>query len=81
MDLAIGAKETWVMMDLLTKAGQSKIVELCTYPLTGIGCVRRIYTDVATFECGRSGLVLVDAVEGLGRADLEAMLSLPLKAS
>ena len=39
MDLAIGAKQTWVMMDLLTKSGQSKIVAQCTYPLTGLGCI------------------------------------------
>src|ERR1700743_2272054 len=44
MDLAIGAKQTWVMMDLLTKKGESKVVERCTYPLTGIACVKRIYT-------------------------------------
>ena len=47
MDLAIGAKQTWVMMDLLTKKGESKIVKECTYPLTGIGCVKRIYSDLA----------------------------------
>jgi 3-oxoadipate CoA-transferase beta subunit len=78
MDLATGAKQTWVMMDLLTKQGQSKIVERCSYPLTGIRCVRRVYTDLATFECSAAGLVLVDAVEGLGRADLESLLGLPL---
>ena len=44
MDLAIGAKQTWVMMDLLTKQGASKIVTQCTYPLTGVACVKRIYT-------------------------------------
>src|SRR6218665_196219 len=50
MDLAIGAKQTWVMMDLLTKKGDSKIVQTCSYPLTGIGCVKRIYSDLATLE-------------------------------
>ena len=50
MDLAIGAKQTWVMMDLLTKQGQSKIVPACTYPITGLACVKRIYTDLATLE-------------------------------
>ncbi|MEO6986256.1 MAG: 3-oxoacid CoA-transferase subunit B, partial [Paralcaligenes sp.] len=45
MDLAIGAKKTFVMMDFLTKTGESKLVETCTYPLTGIACVSRIYTD------------------------------------
>src|SRR4029453_5940270 len=44
MALANGAKQAWVMMDLLTKGGQSKLVERCAYPLTGIGCVKRVYT-------------------------------------
>ena len=55
MDLAIGAKQTWVMMDLLTKKGESKLVEQCTYPLTGIGCVKRVYSDLATLECTPAG--------------------------
>ena len=76
MDLAIGAKQTWVMMDLLTKAGVSKVVETCTYPLTGIGCVKRIYSDVATLECTPQGLRLIDKVDGLGHAELEALLGL-----
>jgi 3-oxoadipate CoA-transferase, beta subunit len=78
MDLAIGAKQTWVMMDLLDRQGRSKIVERCSYPLTGIGCVRRIYTDVATFRCGPGGLRVVDRVPGLTLQRLEAMLGLPL---
>ncbi len=65
MDLAIGAKQTWVMMDALTKQGVSKIVKACTYPLTGIGCVKRIYTDLGTLECSPQGLRLIDSVEGL----------------
>ena len=64
MDLAIGAKQTWVMMDLLTKQGQSKVVAQCSYPLTGIGCVKRIYCDLATLECSPRGLKLIDKVEG-----------------
>src|SRR5665647_1622529 len=51
MDLAIGAKQTWVMMDLLTKKGDSKVVAQCSYPLTGMACVKRIYSDLATLEC------------------------------
>ncbi|MDR2154141.1 MAG: 3-oxoadipate CoA-transferase, partial [Burkholderiaceae bacterium] len=78
MDLAIGAKQTWVMMDLLTKQGQSKLVERCTYPLTGIGCVKRVYTDLATFECTPRGLKLVDTVQGLEHAELARMVGLPI---
>ena len=78
MDLAIGAKQTWVMMDLLTKQGASKIVERCTYPLTGLACVKRIYTDLATFACTPHGLQLVDAVEGLSREALEGIVGLPI---
>ncbi len=78
MDLAIGAKQTWVMMDLLTKSGTSKIVKSCTYPLTGIACVKRIYSDVATLECTPQGLKLIDKVNGLSHAELEALVGLPV---
>jgi len=74
MDLAIGAKQTWVMMDLLTKQGASKVVPQCTYPLTGIACVKRIYTDMATLECTPNGLVLIDLVDGLTKGELERLL-------
>lgn len=80
MDLATGARQTWVMMDLLTKQGVSKIVDRCTYPLTGIGCVKHVYTDLATFECTAAGLRLIDAVEGLGAAELCDLLGVPLVA-
>lgn len=78
MDLAVGAKQTWVMMDLLTKNGGSKVVRECTYPLTGIGCVKRIYTDLATLECTGQGLRIVDLVDGLSRGELERLLGLPM---
>jgi len=78
MDLAIGAKQTWVMMDLLSKSGQSKVVSQCTYPLTGLACVKRIYTDLATLECSPQGLRLIDAVDGLGREALQDLIGLPL---
>jgi 3-oxoadipate CoA-transferase beta subunit len=70
MDLAIGAKQTWVMMDLLTKQGASKLVAQCTYPLTGIGCVKRVYADLATLACTPDGLRLIDTVEGLSAGGL-----------
>lgn len=78
MDLAVGAKQTWVMMELLTRQGASKVVERCSYPLTGVGCVLRIYTDFATLACTPAGLRLIDAVEGLGHAELEALVGLPI---
>jgi 3-oxoadipate CoA-transferase, beta subunit len=78
MDLAVGARQTWVMMDLLTKQGSSKLVARCTYPLTGIGCVKRVYTDLATFACTPQGLRLIDTVPGLGHAELERLVGLPI---
>jgi 3-oxoadipate CoA-transferase beta subunit len=78
MDLAIGAKQTWVMMDLLTKKGESKVVEKCSYPLTGIGCVKRIYSDIATLACTPEGLKLIDMVDGLSHAELEKLVGLPI---
>ena len=80
MDLAIGARQTWVMMDLLTKSGQSKVVSTCSYPLTGAGCVKRIYTDLATLDCTPQGLRWVDAVPGLDRGTLSQLIGLPVQA-
>ncbi|QDL38958.1 3-oxoacid CoA-transferase subunit B [Rhodoferax sediminis] len=79
MDLAIGARQTWVMMDLLTKKGESKIVKTCTYPLTGIACVKRIYSELATLACTPQGLKLIDKVEGLAHAELEKLVGLSIQ--
>jgi 3-oxoadipate CoA-transferase, beta subunit len=79
MDLATGARQTWVMMDLLDKAGRSKVVSACTYPLTGVACVRRIYSDLATLECTPQGLRLVDLVEGLSLEALSGLIGLPIQ--
>jgi 3-oxoadipate CoA-transferase, beta subunit len=76
MDLATGAKQTWIMMDLLTKQGASKIVPTCSYPLTGIACVRRVYTDHASFEFTSQGLQLIDKIDGLTHQQLEGLLGL-----
>jgi 3-oxoadipate CoA-transferase beta subunit len=81
MDLATGARQTWVMMDLLARSGESKVVARCTYPLTGIACVKRIYTDLATLDCTPDGLRLVDTVDGLDHAELERLVGLPIRAS
>lgn len=80
MDLAVGAKQTWVMMDLLDKQGRSKVVPVCTYPLTGVACVKRIYTDLATLACTPQGLQLIDKVDGLEHDELERLVGLPIAA-
>lgn len=80
MDLAIGAKNIFVMMDLLTKSGESKIVAECTYPLTGIGCVKRIYSDYAIFEITPEGLVVLELAKGVSMGKLGEMVGLPLIA-
>jgi len=78
MDLAIGAKQVFVMMEHLTKQGESKIVPQCTYPLTGIACVTRIYTDLATLDVTTDGLVARDLVEGLSFDELQRLTGVPL---
>jgi 3-oxoadipate CoA-transferase beta subunit len=79
MDLAIGAKRTFVMMEHLTKSGESKIVERCTYPLTGIACVSRIYTDLAVLDVTPDGFVVRELVDGLTPAELQARTAAPLR--
>jgi 3-oxoadipate CoA-transferase, beta subunit len=78
MDLAVGAKQAWVMMDLLTKQGESKLVKQCSYPLTGMACIKRVYTDLASFDVTPQGFKLRDAVEGLSREALADLLGLDL---
>ena len=78
MDLAIGAKKTWVMMELLTKAGDSKLVQHCTYPLTGVGCVSRIYSDLAVIDLGPQGAAVIELVDGLSFEQLQALTPVTL---
>ena len=80
MDLAIGARQTFVMMELLTKQGESKLVETCTYPLTGLACVSRVYTDLGVFDVGADGARVVETVEGLAIDELRALTGLALAA-
>jgi 3-oxoadipate CoA-transferase beta subunit len=75
MDLALGAKQVFVMMEHLTKQGQSKIVERCQYPLTAMACVDRIYTDLAVIEVVPEGLLVREMVEGLTFSELQRMTS------
>ncbi|EWT03799.1 3-oxoadipate CoA-transferase, partial [Intrasporangium chromatireducens Q5-1] len=78
MDLAIGAKDTFVMMNLLTRDGQSKLVSECTYPLTGVACVSRVYTDLAVFLIEPEGVVVRDLF-GIGFDELAQLVPVPLK--
>ena len=79
MDLAIGAKKTYVMMEHTTKGGEHKIVAECSYPLTGVGCVARIYTDLAVIDVGPAGARVVDVVPGLSFEQLQAVTAVPLE--
>lgn len=78
MDLATGAKRTFVMMEHLTKAGTSKLVAHCTYPLTAVACVSRIYTDLAVIDVTSEGLRVVEAVPGLDPDELQRLSGVPL---
>lgn len=79
MDLAIGAKQVFVMMDLLTRQGDSKLVAECSYPLTGLRCVSRVYTDVAVFDLGPEGARVLEMVEGVTLDSLRELTGLPLQ--
>ena len=78
MDLAVGAKRVLVMMEHQTRAGESKIVERCTYPLTGVGCVARVYTDLAVIDVVNGGMVVREMVDGLAFAELQRLTAAPL---
>ncbi|WP_324789531.1 3-oxoacid CoA-transferase subunit B [Streptomyces sp. H51] len=77
MDLAIGAKKVFVMMTLFTKTGAPKLVPRCTYPLTGLGCVDRVYTDLAVFDIIPEGVVVRETF-GITLDELAGRLDLPL---
>jgi 3-oxoadipate CoA-transferase beta subunit len=79
MDLAAGAKKVFVMMDHLTRDGDSKIVERCSYPLTGTGIVTTVYTDLAVIDVGADGLTVREMVEGLDFPDLARQTGAPIR--
>jgi 3-oxoadipate CoA-transferase beta subunit len=79
MDLAIGARQVFVMMEHQTKSGESKLVERCSYPLTGIGCVSRVYTDLAVIDVTPDGLVAVEWIDGLSFDELARLTAAPLR--
>lgn len=73
MDLAIGARHVYVMMTLFAGDGSSKLVRSCSYPLTGVGCVSRVYTDCAVFDLDQ-GCVHVRETYGISPAELTSRL-------
>jgi 3-oxoadipate CoA-transferase beta subunit len=80
MDLATGAKAVFVMTDLLTKSGESKLVARCSYPLTGVGCVSRVYTDHAVFDVTDDGFRVRELFGDNTLEGLEQLVGLPLQS-
>ena len=78
MDLAIGAKQVFVMMEHLTKQGESKIVAQCSYPVTGVQCVSRIYTDLAVLDATADGLAVSEIFTDLSFDELQKLTGVPL---
>ncbi len=78
MDLAIGAKSVFVMTDLLTKSGESKLVDRCTYPLTGVACVSRVYTDYGVFDVTSGGFAVTEIFGDTTFDDLVTLTGLDL---
>ena len=81
MDLAIGAKKVFVMMNLFAKDGAAKLVPFCTYPLTGLRCVSRVYTEHAIFDIDSTGDGAVRVVEtfGISMTELEGRLGVAIR--
>lgn len=77
MDLAVGSKAVWVLMEHCTKDGQPRIVERCTYPLTATRVVKRIYTELAVIEIN-NGLKVIELAEGVYFEHLQKVTNAPL---
>ncbi|RJG06692.1 CoA transferase subunit B [Noviherbaspirillum cavernae] len=78
MDLAVGAKQVFVMMEHQTKTGESKVVAQCSYPLTGVGCVNRIYTDLAVLDVTPDGLAVREKIADISFEELQTITGVPL---
>src|SRR5438132_14198496 len=81
MDLAVGARAVWVIMEHTTRKGSPRLIETCALPLTAVGCVRRVYTDLAMIEVTSAGFLVHEVLDGLSRADLAARTGAPLAFS
>jgi 3-oxoadipate CoA-transferase beta subunit len=80
MDLAAGAKRIWVVMEHLTKDGKSRLVENCSYPLTALGVVERVYTNLAVLDVTEAGFVVREIIAGMSFAELQEKTAAPLTA-
>ena len=81
MDLAAGAKRIWVVMEHTTRSGEPRLLKRCTYPLTGLACVSRVYTDLAVIDLGPGGATVVEMCEGLTLTALQAVTAVPLRVA
>jgi 3-oxoadipate CoA-transferase, beta subunit len=80
MDLAVGARQVWVLMEHQTKSGESRLTRRCTYPLTALGVVKRVYTNLAVLDVTLDGFAVRDMVEGLTLEALQSVTGAPLHA-
>ncbi len=79
MDLAAGARRIWVLMEHTTKSGDSRLVRRCTYPLTALGVVKRVYTNLAVIDVADDGFVVREMVQGLTLEALQQVTDAPLR--
>ncbi len=79
MDLAACARAVWVIMEHTTRDGSPRLLERCRLPLTAVGCVRRVFTDLAVVDVEPSGFVIHEVVPGLTREELQARSGAPLR--
>ena len=79
MDLCVGVKRLWVVMEHTTKAGESRLVRKCSYPLTALGVVKRVYTNLAVLDVTSAGFEVAEMVPGLTLQDLQNVTDAPLK--
>jgi 3-oxoadipate CoA-transferase beta subunit len=81
MDLAAGARQLWVLMEHLTKTGESRLVRRCTYPLTAVGVVKRVYTNLGVFDVTPDGFFVREMVDGLTFDALQQVTDAPLRTA
>ena len=78
MDLAVGARAVWVIMEHMTRKGTPRLVETCSLPLTALRCVKRVYTDLAVIDVTHDGMVVREMLDGMTEAELRARTGAPL---